>query len=855
MNIFFPQLPRETCRLFALRSVSAGGRRLALTALLLLVTGCLMGVQAQIKLGGNSGRIDLNYSSPKKYEIGGITVSGTRFLDPNTMKSITGLREGDEINIPGEKISNAIKKLWDQNILGDVEVNITKVEGNYIFLDFKVRERPRLSKFIFKGIRKGEADDLKEKIHLIRGRIVTDALVKNTQNIIKKFYNEKGFMNAAVNIVQIQDSAVTNTVVLRIDIEKKRKVKINSITFEGNEKFPDETLRKKMKETKERRFWRIFKASKFQRTNYEKDKKSVLEFYNKEGYRDAAFTADTVYKHDDKSVNVNLKIAEGSRYYFRNIKWTGNYLYDNKTLDNVLNIHRGDIYNIETLNRKLEYNPSGLDISSLYMDDGYLFFRVDPVEVAVENDSIDIEMRISEGSQAIISKVNVSGNTKTNDHVIREIRTYPGQKFSRSDLIRSQREISQLGYFNPEAIGINPVPDPAAGTVDINYTVEERPSDQVELSGGWGGYYGFVGTLGLTFNNFSVRNVPKLSEWTPLPGGDGQRLSMRVQANGQQYQTYSISFTEPWLGGKKPTSFTVGLSHSVQNATTGNLQVTGINVNLGRRLKKPDDFFTLMNSVSLQRYYLTNYVISSGLNFNNGPATVLSLTSTLSRNSINNPTFPTAGSNISLSFALTPPYSLFRQSNDFATDADRYKYIEYYKTMFDATWYTPLAKNLALSTRTHMGFIGSYSPKIGVGPFERFKMGGAGLSGFNYILGYDIIGLRGYPDPGTSGNINPQDKFGAGTMYNKFVTELRYAISTNPAATIFMLTFLEAGNNWDNLLAYNPFNVYRSTGVGARVFMPAFGLIGIDYGIPFDGVNGNKKTAGQFHFTIGQQIR
>ncbi|MES2389564.1 MAG: outer membrane protein assembly factor BamA [Bacteroidota bacterium] len=823
-------------------------------ATLLTVIGFVLPAEAQIRMGGSKNQIDISYTNPKRYEIGGITISGTRFLDPATMKSITGLKEGDEIQIPGEKISNAIKKLWDQNILGDVEVNITKVDGNYIFLDFKVKERPRLSKFSFRGVRKGVADDLKEKIHLIRGRIVTDALVKNTQNVIKKFLSEKGYMNATVNVIQIQDSAVTNTVALRFEIDKKTKVKINRINFEGNTQYTDEALRKKFKETKQRRIWRVFKASRFRKDNYEKDKKSLIEYYNKQGFRDAVITSDTVYTHDSKSVNVDIKIDEGNRYYFRDIKWTGNYLYDSKTLDRVLGIGKGDIYNMETLNRKLEYNPSGMDISSLYMDDGYLFFHVEPVEVAVENDSIDIEMRITEGNQAIINKINVSGNTKTNDHVIlREIRTLPGQKFSRSDLIRSQREISQLGYFDPEQIGMVPVPDPEKGTVDINYTVVERPSDQVELSGGWGGYYGFVGTLGLTFNNFSARNMTKLSEWTPLPGGDGQRLSLRMQANGQQYQSYSASFTEPWLGGKKPNSFTVALTHSKQTASaTADLGVSGVTVSLGKRLKKPDDFFTLMNSLSLQRYYLHNYGLS-GFTFNNGPCNVVSYTTTLARNSINNPTFPSSGSSVSLSVSLTPPYSLFRKNNNFANEADRFKLIEYYKTMFDATWYTPLAKNLVLSTRAHMGWIAAYNNKLGIGPFERFKMGGSGLSSINFIFGYDIVGLRGYNDNKIGPAIAGSTDVGAGTIYNKFVTDIRYAVSTNPAATIYVLTFLEGGNNWGSAREYNPFKIYRSGGVGARVFMPAFGLLGIDYGWPFDVLPGNDGA--QFHFTIGQQIR
>lgn len=838
-------------------------RWLSTLCLTILVVGALpMVAWAQIPLGDDAPLLDLSYTNPKTYEIGGIAVTGVKFLDPNALINMTGLRVGDQIKLPSETVATAVRKLWETNILGDVQIMVTRVEGNLVFLELALKERPRLAGFQFKGVTKSERDDLREKINLVRGRQLTDALLNQVKTTIKKFFVDKGYLNTTVNLRQEDDSTSRGTTVqLRIDVDKKERVKINAITFEGNQAFDEVTLRRKFSETKVRKWYRIFKASKYIKSNYEKDKKDLLEFYNKSGYRDAEIVSDSVYAHDDRSVNIKLKVSEGQRYYFRNINWVGNYLYDSKTLSQILGVNRGDVYNMETLERRLQFNPAGADISSLYMDDGYLFFQVEPVEVNVEGDSIDIEMRVYEGSQATINKINISGNTKTNDHVIlREIRTLPGQKFSRADLIRTQRELAQLGYFDPEQIGIQPVPDPNKGTVDINYTVVERPSDQIELSGGWGGFFGFVGTLGLTFNNFSLRKIADLSEWSPLPGGDGQRLSLRVQANGAAFQTYSASFTEPWLGGRRPNSFSVAFNHSVQNnfgaAIRSNLQLTSINISLGRRLRWPDDYFSLVNSIGIQNYTLANYAIIQvgDKTYNNGVSTALSFNTTLSRNSVNNPTFPTNGSTLSLSVSLTPPFSAFRANNRFEDLSERFRLIEYHKWMFDASWFTPLAKNLVLSTRAHMGFVGAYNGQLGVGPFERFRLGGSGLSGFNFILGYDVIAQRGYRDASViTGAANTND---AAIVYNKYVTEVRYAISTNPAATIFALGFVEAGNSWANYRDYSPFNFYRSAGIGARIFMPAFGMLGLDMGWPFDDApTYSTNRAPEFHFTIGQQIR
>jgi len=823
------------------------------------------GVFAQVKLGSRGGtqlpEEEVSYENPKTYEIGGIEVKGVKFLAPEALIAYSGLKVGDKIEIPGLGISGAIKKLWDQGILGDIQVQIAKVEkraeGEFIFLDFVLKEKPRLSKFLIKGLKKGDSDDIRGKIGLIRGKAINDAIIKATSNTIRKHFLEKGYFNTTVNITQEEDTSLANSVLLQIVVDKGKKVKIENIEIVGNETVENKIVRKRLKETKQKNFWRIFKASRFVRSKFEADKQKLIEYYSKNGYRDINILGDSVWKNPNGTISLKLRIEEGQKYYFGNIKWSGNYLYTGEYLANILNISKGDVYNMDLLQKKLNYNPSGLDISSLYMDDGYLFFSIDPNEVAVNKDSIDIELRMNEGAQARINRITIQGNTKTNDHVIlREVRTLPGEKFSRSDLIRTNQVLASLGYFDPEKIGINPVPNPQDGTVDIHYSVEEKPSDQIELSGGWGGFFGFIGTLGLSFNNFSMRKIGKLREWSPLPSGDGQRFSIRFQANGRQFQTYSMSFTEPWFGGKRPNSFTVGINRSIQrtlsstNDVISRLAINGFNISLGKRLRWPDDYFSLMTTLNIQRYDLFNYTLITNSNFGKDQtySNSIAFNTTFSRNSLNNPTFPTTGSSLSLIVNVTPPYSLFRENNRFSTDNERFRWVEFHKWNLDASWFTPLAKNLVINTRAHFGFIGNYNKQLGIGPFERFRLGGSGLSGFNFLLGYDIIALRGYND----GTVGTPLGIEAGVLFNKFVTELRYAISTNPAATIFVHTFLEGGNSWGSYQDYNPFNIYRSGGAGVRIFMPAFGMLGVDYGVAFDGP---KSIQNRFQFTIGQQIR
>jgi outer membrane protein insertion porin family len=811
-----------------------------------------------------------DYNAPRKYEIGGIRVSGAKFLDAGALISLSGLKQGDFVNVPGDNFSSAIRKLWKAGILGDVQILIDKIEDEKIYLNIVLTERPKLTRFLFNGIRKGEQQTLTDKINLIRGKIVTETLLKNTRRILEKYYIEKGFLNCNVNVVQVKDTLLSNSVYLKINVNKGKRVKIKTLDIEGNEDFSDKRVARKLKHTKQKKTGRIFVASKFIRSKYEEDKEKLIEFYNSQGYRDARILGDTVYSIDNKYINLKLKLEEGNRYYYRNITWSGNYIYDSATLSRVLGIKKGDVYDTETLSKRLNFSQTDLDITSLYMDDGYLFFQVKPVEVAIEGDSVDVEIQISEGTQANINRVILNGNDKTSDKVVlREIRTYPGQKFSRSDLIRSQREISTLGYFDPEKVEINPQPNPEDGTVDIEYNVTEKPSDQIELSGGWGGAFGFVGTLGVVFNNFSIRKLFKFKQWGGiLPSGDAQRLSLRLQANGRQFQTYSMTFTEPWLGGRKPNSFTLSLSRSVQQQINfrtgevfGSLKLNSISLSLGRRLIWPDNFFTISNALSYTNYNLRNFGFQIFKN-GSGVSNNINFNTTIARNSIDNPTFPRSGSSLSLSVSLTPPYSLLgarktKAEYDLMPDTEKYRWIEYHKWMFDNSWFTNLFGKFVLHTRAHFGYIGVYNKDLGAGPFERFVLGGAGLAGqnFGFLLGQEIIGLRGYADNSLVPLVNRQPGNG-GIVYNKFVMEMRYPVSLNPAATIFLLGFLEGGNNWNNYKEYNPFQLKRSAGVGARIFMPAFGMIGLDWGYGFDDIPGRTDVnKGRFHFTIGQQFR
>jgi outer membrane protein insertion porin family len=858
--------------------ISTTMKQLMIAVLLLL----MLPGQAQSRFGSLRNKEEekkqpegsFSYEQPSEFEIAQINVTGTKYYSADAVISVSGLRVGDKINIPGIAVSTAIRKIYDLGIFNDIEILSSKTEGEKIFLEIVVKERPRLTDFVFKGVKKSQAEDLREKIKFIKGQIVNDSRIKNLQLTVRKYYLDKGYLNTTVSVRQVADTIRNNSVLLQINVDKKQKVKIHELEISGNEVFIDKKIARKLKNTKEIKHFRIFKPSRFIASKWEEDKQKLLKFYNSQGYRDARIVKDTFYRYNQKTINVELGLEEGRKYFYRNISWEGNYIYTDVQLAQILDIKKGDVYNLEEMEKRLNYSPSRLDITSLYMNDGYLAFSIEPVEVAVEGDSIDIEMRIHEGKQFDINRVTVQGNTKTSDHVVlRELLTIPGQKFSRQDIIQTQQRLSSLGYFNPEKIDIQPIPDIPNSKVDIQYTVEERPSDQIELSGGWGGYFGFVGTLGLVFNNFSLRKATDLRNYRPLPSGDGQRVSLRFQANGRAFQTYSISFTEPWMGGRKPNSFSVSFNYSVQralgrfanplqisnatNTSDASLRILGLSVGLGRRLNFPDPYFSLNNSLSFQSYDLRNYGNLYGFPFNTGVSYSFAFNTTLSRFSVDSPIFPRSGSEISLNMSLTPPWSQFESTPSSGESlAKRYRLIEYHKWMLDSKWYVNLVGKLVLSTRFHMGFIGKYGKSVGYTPFERFTVGGAGLAGQNLILAQDIIALRGY----NNNAIFPVETTAqggtvrGGIVYNKYVFELRYPVSLNPSATIFVQAFMEGANTWNNYQEYNPFNLYRSAGVGARVFMPAFGLLGIDWAVPFD-IDRKDPRAQVFQFTIGQQLR
>ncbi len=829
-------------------------KRFLFTVLLFI---SIQSLYAQVQLGGDSLIVD--YGNPKQFVIGGVIVTGTQYLDEGVLINLSGLIVGDTIEVPGDKTTKAITNLWKQGLFSDVKVLATRTQGQTIFLELRLQERPRLSKFSFKGVSKSEADKIREKVKLERDKVVTENVIASTRNIVKNFYVDKGYLNAVVTINEIRDTTFANREILEIVVDKKSKVKIHRIYIDGNTAFTDGKLKRAMKDTKEKRWYKIFTSSKFLDEKYQEDKTKLIAKYADRGYRDAAIVKDTVYAHDEKSMDIRIQVQEGHQYFFRNITWVGNTKHSSQELNSILGIKKGDIYDQSVLDQRLFMSQNSRDVSSLYMDDGYLFFSVTPVEINVESDSIDLEMRIYEGKQARINKVTVVGNTKTNDRVImREIRTKPGQLFSRTDIIRTQRELAQLGYFDQEKLGVNPKPNPADGTVDIEYTVEEKPSDQLELSGGYGANQ-LVGTLGLSFNNFSARNTFKKGAWRPLPSGDGQRLSLRGQTNGKYYQSYNISFTEPWLGGKKANSFSVSLFHSVQSngyakesPLRQSITISGASVGLGKRLKKPDDFFSIYHEINYQYYILKNY--GSTFLFSDGVANNLSFQETISRNSIDAPIYPRSGSQLSLTAQFTPPYSLF-SNKDYktASDNEKYKFIEYHKWKFSSLWFTRIAGNLVLHTKIQYGFLGLYNRDIGASPFERFYLGGDGLSGYA-LDGREIIALRGYEN----NSLSPRNIYNntiGGTIFDKYTLELRYPLSLNPSATIYILGFAEGGNSWLKFNQFNPFSAKRSLGGGIRIFLPVFGLLGLDWGYGFDKIPNDPNANGaQFHFSIGQQF-
>lgn len=799
---------------------------------------------------------DLDLSIPKEYTLGPIMVTGAPGLDHKAVILLSGLKQGEKIKVPGDAIPMAIKKLWDQKMFSHVKINATKIIDNTLFLEIVVKERLRLGAYKAEGIRKKDWEDLIEQLDLYTGKLITEDLIFNVKRISRNFFVEKGFLSTKVDVHVAPDTNLNSALVMVVKFDKGKKTKITDITIEGVKLFKPAQLYRTMKETKRKKWWRFWKASKYLEAEYRSDKQKIIDRYNNKGYRDAVIVMDTVI-HNGNEISLKLKIDEGGKYYIRNISWIGNSKYRSGQLDTALGIKKGDVYNQGDLEARLFMNQNGNDVSSMYMDNGYLFFNIIPVEVRIENDSIDYEMRITEGKQARIRDIIIKGNTKTNEHIIRrEIRTRPGDLFSRNDIIRTQRELAQMNYFDPEKMGVNPIPDPTTGTVDIEYTVEEKPSDQIQLSGGWGGGR-VIGTVGLVINNFSAKRFFDPTAWRPLPSGDGQQLSINCQSTGAFYQGYNLSFVEPWLGGKKPNSLSISGYHTFtsndnlkfKDPNKSKFKIWGSSVGLGKRLKWPDDYFSLFNEISYQYYDLQNF---NGLfSFNNGFVNNLAYRFTLSRNSIDAPIYPRTGANITFSAKMTLPYSLFNGKDYSAmTDQQRYLFLEYAKLKFTTSHFVPLTrdKKLILNARTGVGFLLPWNQKVGNSPFERFYMGGSGLSGMNMFFGREIIALRGYDDNSISSSFG--DPYIA-----KYTLELRYPISLNPNATVFLLGFTEGGKTWSELRKVNPFEVYRSGGVGVRLFLPMFGMLGFDYGWRLDTIPFRESMQkGQFHFTIGMNL-
>lgn len=804
----------------------------------------------------------LDYAFPKEYTIGGVVVTGCVTRDANAVKLFSSLQVGDKITIPGDRISKAIHNIWEQHLFTDIRIDVAEFRGTTVFLNIVVQENPQLLSYTFDGtVSRNEGDKLREELKLERGQQVNESVLAGIRSTIRRYFVDKGHLKADATIEQIADTSAQNSVRLKIHVNIGPRIRIKDINFHGNDHIKARKLRHAMKETKRKRWYNIFGSSKFKSSDYRDDKAKVIALYNEKGFRNASIVKDTMWFVSDSKVQIDITVEEDRRFYFRHIDFLGNTKYGTDTLHKVLSIKRGDVYNKKRLDSRLYMGPSGADLSSLYMDHGYLSFQPEAVE-RVEGDSIDLEIRIREGKQYRIRNVTVSGNSKTYDHVIRrEIRTMPGDLFDRSEVIRSQQQLVALGFFDPEKVNVNPTPDPRTGLVDLNYIVEEKPSDRLELSGGYGAGRLLV-SVGLSFTNFSMRKIFDKGAWTPLPAGDGQTLNLRAQTNGAYYQSYSISFIEPWLGGRKPNSLSVsgyytrqtnGVATDALNADGTSafqqLGILGTSVGLGWRLKWPDDYFFVNLTGSYQQYRLNNW--HSLFSFSDGTSNVIAAQLRFARRSIAEPFWITQGSEISLSVKATPPYSAFDPNTDYRTlsAADQFNLAEFHKWKFTTQWFTKLTRSktrhdLVLMARAGFGFLGRYTQRKGDSPFERFYLGGSGLTGFA-LDGREIIALRGYDDLSLSPN------FGS-FFVNKYTAELRFPVSLNPSATIFALGFVEAANAWNDIQRYDPFKVYRSAGIGLRLFLPMFGPMGLDYGWRFDDVPTSPNMArSQFHFTIG----
>ena len=836
-----------------------------------------------------SSGVTVDYNNPKKYIVGGVGVEGNHYFSEAQILQITGLQKGMEVTVPGEELSSIVDRLWLQRYFEDVAVVVDSLAPSRDTAFFKIRiiERPRVSRWTFSGVKSGEQKELQERLNLRRGGEFSEYVAKTSSDIIKRFYKEKGFQNVEVKVNTKRDTMVRSAIRVQFAVNRGNKVKIKKITFNGADHVKESKLVRSMKKTRDNRFQNIFSSKKFQESEYDNDKRAMLSVFNEAGYRDARIVKDTMYYVEPDRLQIDFTIDEGRKYYFRDITWTGNSVYSAETLSEILKIKKGDVYDVVTMEKRLfgGGKQSEYDVSKLYRDNGYLFFNLQPVELNIEGDSVDVEMRIVEGKPATLNNIVINGNDLTNERVVRrQVFTRPGYLFSQSDFERSIREIASMGQFDPEAImdpakGYSIIPNQMNNTVDIVYNVTEKPSSQLELSGGWGGNT-FVATVGVSFNNFSTRRFFDKTAWRPVPLGDAQNLAIRFQTNGTYYTSLSASFSEPWLFGKKPTSLNMSLYYTRQtnsylafNILNNDefMEVYGFAAGIGKRLKWPDNYFVLYNQLSWQTYKLQNW--SYQFMFDTGISHNLSYTLSLSRNSTDQQIYPRQGSDFSFSLQLTPPYSLLRKKGvsgydkegkevyttdwrkidyNLQTPEQRYRWIEYHKWSFKGAIYAKLVGDLVLMARAQFGYLGYYNRNWGYSPFEGFRVGGDGMSGYD-TYGSEIISLRGYENYSLTptATSSATGNYYAGNVYDKFTVELRYPVILQPQSTIYALLFLEGGNCWSDIRDFNPFQIKRSAGVGVRVFLPMIGLLGVDWGWGFDDpVNGKS----QFHFVIGQQF-
>ncbi len=832
--------------------------------------------------------VEVDYNHPQKYYVAGIEVEGNTYFSDQQIISQTGIHEGMQVTVPGDDLSNVVRRLWLQRYFEDVAVEIDSLNAARDSAWFRIRilERPRMSRWTFTGVKSGERKDLEERLNLRRGGEFSEYVQKTSVDIIKRYYAEKGFLLCDVDTQVQRDSVVRNAIRVNFAVNKGQKVRIKDINFIGNDHVSEFKLARAMKKTKSNKIYNFFSSKKFNEKEYINDKKSVVSVFNEAGYRDARLVRDSIYYVEPGRLGIDLEFEEGDKYYFRDVTWTGNSIYSSDALNEVLGIQKGDPYDVVTMEKHLfgGGKQTEMDVTKLYQDHGYLFFRVTPVETNIQNDSVDVELRISEGKQATLNNIIINGNDLTNEKVVRrQIFTRPGYLFSRTDFERSIREIASLGQFDPEAImsetGYSILPNQLNNTVDLVYNVTEKPSSQLEVSGGWGGRT-FVATVGVSFNNFSTHRMFDKGAWRPVPLGDAQNLAFRFQTNGTYYTALTASFTEPWLFGKKPTSLNLSAYYTRQTNSylafnilshDREMEVYGFSASLGSRLNWPDTYFVLYNGFNWQSYRLNNWY-SGYFIFDDGVANNINYTVNLVRNSSDQQIYPRAGSEFSLSLQLTPPFSLLRK-HDFDAEGnkvpvkswkdvdysnwsgrDRYRWIEYHKWKFSAANYTKLIGDLVLMSRAQFGYLGYYNRNWGYSPFEGFLVGGDGMSGY-YSYGTEVISLRGYENysltPYEPSTYNSNGYAYAGNVYDKFTFELRYPVILQPSSTIYALVFAEGGNCWSDIKKFNPFQIKRSAGVGVRIFLPMVGLLGVDWGYGFDGPAGSKS---QFHFVIGQQF-